>query len=56
MLIVAGIIEGFISPSTNIAPHWKFTLAGVLATAFYGWLFIAGRRSATRGAEYFTRP
>jgi uncharacterized membrane protein SpoIIM required for sporulation len=43
MLIVAGTIEGFISPSTNIAPHWKFTLAAILATAFYGWLFTAGR-------------
>jgi uncharacterized membrane protein SpoIIM required for sporulation len=51
MLIVAGIIEGFISPSTNIAWYWKFTLAGILATAFYGWLFTAGRRSAPNDAD-----
>jgi uncharacterized membrane protein SpoIIM required for sporulation len=56
MLIVAGIIEGFISPSTNIAWYWKFTLAGVLATAFYGWLFTAGRRSAPHDSEYLAMP
>lgn len=56
MLIVAGIIEGFISPSTNIAWYWKFTLAGVMATAFYGWLFTAGRRSAPHDVEHFARP
>jgi uncharacterized membrane protein SpoIIM required for sporulation len=45
MLIVAGIIEGFISPSPTIAWYWKFALAGVLGTVFYGWLFIAGRHN-----------
>jgi len=39
ILIVAGTIEGFISPS-GLAPHWKFVLAAVFATIFFLYLFL----------------
>ncbi|HYL92825.1 MAG TPA: stage II sporulation protein M [Alphaproteobacteria bacterium] len=39
ILIVAGLIEGFISPSP-IAPQAKFILAGVIGSIFFGYLFI----------------
>jgi uncharacterized membrane protein SpoIIM required for sporulation len=38
MLIIAGTIEGFVSPS-GISPAWKFTLAGAIATIFFLYLF-----------------
>jgi uncharacterized membrane protein SpoIIM required for sporulation len=42
MLVVAGLIEGFFSPSS--APvAMKFALAGVLATALLTYLFLFGR-------------
>jgi uncharacterized membrane protein SpoIIM required for sporulation len=40
MLLVAGTIEGFFSP-THVAPALKFTLAGVLATALV--LYLSSR-------------
>jgi uncharacterized membrane protein SpoIIM required for sporulation len=43
MLIVAGLIEGFISPSPNIPPRWKFTLAAAVATVFSSYLFFCAR-------------
>ncbi len=45
MLIVAGIIEGFISPS---ALNWKykFALAAAIAGIFWGYLLISFRRTA----------
>lgn len=39
ILIVAGTIEGFISPS-HLAAHWKFILAAVFATIFFLYLFL----------------
>jgi uncharacterized membrane protein SpoIIM required for sporulation len=43
VLIVAGCIEGFISPSPGIPWQIKFMLATVIATVFFGYLFLAGR-------------
>lgn len=43
VLVVAGCIEGFISPSPGIPWQIKFTLAAVIATVFFGYLFFAGR-------------
>lgn len=43
ILIVAGTIEGFISPS-SLAPHWKFTLAAIFATIFFLYLFLPGEK------------
>ncbi len=43
MLVVAGLIEGFISPSPNIPPRWKFTLAAAIATVFFSYLFFCAR-------------
>ncbi|HEX4749476.1 MAG TPA: stage II sporulation protein M [Bryobacteraceae bacterium] len=40
MLLVAGMIEGFFSP-THVAPALKFTLAGLLLTALLLYLFRA---------------
>ena len=38
MLIVAGTLEAFVSPS-GIPARWKFTIAAVIATICYGYLF-----------------
>lgn len=46
ILIVAGSIEGFISPS-HIAPHWKFALAAIFATIFFLYLFLPVEKSGT---------
>jgi uncharacterized membrane protein SpoIIM required for sporulation len=42
LLVVAGIIEGFISPAP-INPLIKFAIAGVTGVALYSYLFLAGR-------------
>ena len=38
MLIIAGTIEAFVSPS-GIPARWKFVIAAVVATIWYGYLF-----------------
>lgn len=43
ILIIAGTIEGFISPS-EIQPIWKFTLAAGIATIFFLYLFLPVER------------
>lgn len=43
ILIIAGTIEGFISPS-GIRPAWKFTLAAAIAAIFFLYLFLPGER------------
>jgi uncharacterized membrane protein SpoIIM required for sporulation len=45
ILIIAGTIEGFISPS-GIRPLWKFTLAAAVATIFFSYLFLPGEPDA----------
>jgi hypothetical protein len=47
VLIVAGLIEGFISPSA-LGWRWKFALAGSLAVIFYSYLFFCARGSDTK--------
>jgi uncharacterized membrane protein SpoIIM required for sporulation len=42
ILIIAGLIEGFISPS-SLPWQFKFALAGAIAVIFFGYLFGAGR-------------
>ena len=42
ILIIAGLIEGFISPSA-LAWQWKFTLAGAVAVIFFSYLFFCAR-------------
>lgn len=44
ILIVAGCIEGFISPSPNIAWPWKFALSAAIGVIFFSFLFLAARR------------
>jgi uncharacterized membrane protein SpoIIM required for sporulation len=44
LLVVAGIIEGFISPAP-IRPVIKFTVAAVTGVALYSYLLLAGRDS-----------
>jgi uncharacterized membrane protein SpoIIM required for sporulation len=43
LLVLAGIIEGFISPAP-IHPAIKFTVAGVTGVALYSYLLLAGRQ------------
>lgn len=43
ILIIAGTIEGFISPS-GIPPAWKFTLAAAIASIFFLYLFLPGKQ------------
>jgi uncharacterized membrane protein SpoIIM required for sporulation len=47
LLVIAGIIEGFISPAP-ISPIIKFTVAGVTGVALYSYLFLAGREQAPK--------
>jgi uncharacterized membrane protein SpoIIM required for sporulation len=42
LLVVAGIIEGFVSPAP-INPMIKFAIAGITGIALYSYLFLAGR-------------
>jgi uncharacterized membrane protein SpoIIM required for sporulation len=49
LLIVAGIVEGFISP-TDLAPKFKYMLAAVLFTALVLYLGLGGRKPATAAA------
>lgn len=44
LLVIAGIIEGFISPAP-ISPIIKFTVAGVTGIALYSYLLLAGRET-----------
>ncbi len=46
VLIVAGCIEGFISPSLTISWKWKFALAAANAVIFFSYLFFAARGGA----------
>lgn len=47
LLVVAGTIEGFISPAP-IRPAIKFSIGAVTGLAMYSYLLIAGRESETR--------
>jgi uncharacterized membrane protein SpoIIM required for sporulation len=46
ILIVAGLIEGFISPSA-LGWQWKFALAGSIAVIFFSYLFFCARGGTT---------
>jgi uncharacterized membrane protein SpoIIM required for sporulation len=46
VLMIAGTIEGFISPS-GLAPTLKFALAGAIAVVFFGYLFSGGKQEQT---------
>jgi uncharacterized membrane protein SpoIIM required for sporulation len=50
MLVVAGVIEGFFSPS-NAPVTMKFLLAGVLFAALLTYLFLIGRPTKTARAN-----
>ena len=43
ILILAGTIEGFISPSPSFAWEWKFAFAGAVAVIFFSYLFFCAR-------------
>lgn len=43
ILIIAGTIEGFISPSPNVPWQWKFALSGAIAAVFFSYLFFCAR-------------
>jgi uncharacterized membrane protein SpoIIM required for sporulation len=47
VLIVAGCIEGFISPSPAIPWQMKFAMAGATAVIFFSYLFFAARGGAS---------
>ena len=49
MLLVAGMIEGFISPS-SLPREVKFTLAAIFAAVLVAWLLLAGRSEGARKA------
>lgn len=46
LLVLAGIIEGFISPAP-INPAIKFSIGGITGVAMYSYLILAGREQAT---------
>jgi len=43
ILIIAGTIEGFVSPS-GLPPMWKFVLAAAIATIFFLYLFLPAQK------------
>jgi uncharacterized membrane protein SpoIIM required for sporulation len=49
ILIIAGSLEGFVSPSPTIAWQWKFALAGAIATVFFSYLFFCARGNLPEG-------
>jgi uncharacterized membrane protein SpoIIM required for sporulation len=54
MLVVAGTIEGFISPAENILPVFKWGVGILSGALFYAYLFLAGRE--TGKMKRLTRP
>jgi uncharacterized membrane protein SpoIIM required for sporulation len=42
VLVIAGLIEGFISPS-SLGWQWKFSLAGAVGVIFFSYLFFCAR-------------
>jgi len=50
LLVVAGIIEGFISPAP-ISPIIKFSIGGITGVAMYSYLLLAGREQETKGEK-----
>ncbi len=46
LLVIAGTIEGFISPST-LPPVIKITIGAFIGMALYAYLFLAGRRATS---------
>lgn len=55
ILIIAGTIEGFISPS-GIRPAWKFTLAAAIATIFFLYLFLPGEKEKSVSTPQKAQP
>jgi uncharacterized membrane protein SpoIIM required for sporulation len=53
ILIIAGSIEGFISPS-SLPWQWKFTLAGAVAVIFFSYLFFCARGGDAEVSEQIT--
>lgn len=51
MLIIAGIIEGFFSPS-HVPVEMKFTLAAVLFPALLSYLFLTGRQQPNAAQRF----
>ena len=51
ILIVAGLIEGFISPS-SLGWQWKFSLAGAVAVIFFSYLFFCARGGDAQVSSY----
>jgi uncharacterized membrane protein SpoIIM required for sporulation len=43
ILVIAGTIEGFISPSPNIPWQWKFALSGAIGLIFFSYLAFCAR-------------
>ena len=50
ILIIAGTIEGFISPS-GLAARWKFVLAAAIATIFFLYLFLPVKKETVPSGE-----
>jgi uncharacterized membrane protein SpoIIM required for sporulation len=49
ILILAGTLEGFVSPSPSIPWQWKFALAGAIAAVFFSYLFFCARGKVPEG-------
>jgi TRAP-type uncharacterized transport system fused permease subunit len=46
LLVLAGVIEGFISPAP-IDPRIKFSIAAITGIALYAYLLLTGREDET---------
>ena len=49
VLLVSGLVEGFVTPSTVLAPWAKVTVGGVLEVAFVAYVVVLGRRATRAG-------
>ena len=50
LLVMAGIIEGFISPA-QISPRIKFGIGAITGVALYSYLLFAGREAPSMAKE-----
>jgi uncharacterized membrane protein SpoIIM required for sporulation len=48
LLVIAGVIEGFISPNEAIAWPLKWAVGAVTGVVLYGYLLLAGREKRLR--------